>query len=134
MPPYAESVREAAAADVLLVIEAPTSPSLILPTKLVDSLAFGKPILGLVPGEGPPADLLRQVGCPQAAPNNAGAIARALAGMLVQWQEGKLTVSPQFAKVAKQYDIRQTARLFDGVLAQIIQRRPEPQRRISEDA
>lgn len=120
--PFAESMQEAAAADVLLVIEAPTSPSLILPTKLVDALAFGKPILGLVPQEGPPADLLRQLGCPLAAPDDMEGIARALGGLLDLWQEGRLTVSSGFAEVARQYDIRETTRAFDQVLSELTPR------------
>jgi glycosyltransferase involved in cell wall biosynthesis len=125
--PFAASMQENAAADVLLVIEAPITPSLILPTKLVDFLAFRKPILGLVPGVGPPADLLRRLGCPLAPPDEAEAIARALAGLLDLRQAGKLKVSPQFAEVAGEYDIRHTARLFDQVLAGIIKERPSPQ-------
>jgi glycosyltransferase involved in cell wall biosynthesis len=114
--PFAASLQEAAGADVILVIEAVTSPSLILPTKLVDALAFGKPILGLVPPEGPPADLLRQLQCPLAEPDDVAGIARALGELLDLWHEGKLTVSPGFAAVARQYDIRETTKAFEQVL------------------
>ena len=43
--PFAESARRAAAADVLLVIDAPADESLFLPSKLIDYLPAGKPIL-----------------------------------------------------------------------------------------
>src|SRR5262249_33818388 len=43
----------AADADVLLVVDAPSDgPSVFLPSKLVDYLAFRKPILGLTPADG----------------------------------------------------------------------------------
>jgi glycosyltransferase involved in cell wall biosynthesis len=117
--PFTASLQEAAAADVLLVIEAPNNPSLILPTKLVDALAFKKPILGLVPQDGPPADLLRQLGCPLAAPDDVEGIARALGGLLDLWQEGKLTVSPSLGKVARQYEIQETTHAFNQVLDEL---------------
>jgi glycosyltransferase involved in cell wall biosynthesis len=122
--PHGESMQEAAAADVLLVIEGPTSPSLILPNKLVEYLVFRKPILGLVPGEGPAADLLRQLGCYRAAPDDPGAIARAVAELLDLWQAGNLAVSTAFAEVAQQYDIRQTIRILDRALLEVISKRP----------
>jgi hypothetical protein len=114
-----ESMRENAAADVLLLIEAPFSPSLILPTKLVDYLPMGKPILGLIPPEGTPAELMGRLGCPQVVPDDAAGIALAVGELLDRWQAGTLTVPPQFSQVAPEYDIRQTTRLFDRVLREI---------------
>ncbi len=123
--PFVQSLQEAAAADVLLVIDAPSrGPSLFLPSKLVDYLPFKKPILGLTPQEGASADLLRRLGCPVAAPDDAAAIARAVAGLLDLWQTGKLTVSSRFDAVARQYDIRQTTGLLDKILGELIRRRP----------
>lgn len=119
--PFAQSQREAAAADVLLVIDAPSNgPSLFLPSKLVDYLAFRKPILGLTPAAGPSADLLRQLECPVVAPDNPEAIARAVAHMLDFRQAGHPAVSPAFAEVAQEYDIRQTTRQLDRVLEGLI--------------
>jgi len=116
---FMESMQENAAADVLLLIEAPFSPSLILPTKLVDYLPLGKPILGLIPPEGTPAELMGRLGCPQVAPDDAAGIARVIGELLDRWQAGSLTVPPQFSRVAPEYDIRRTTQLFDRVLREI---------------
>lgn len=119
--PLAACMQEAAAADVLLVIDAPSdTPSLFLPSKLVDYLAFKKPILGLTPNVGASADLLRQLGCPVVAPDDPEAIARAVAELLDHWLAGELTVSPEFAAVAPNYDIRQTTRILHRILQGLI--------------
>ena len=119
--PFAKSIREAAAADVLLVIDAPSdSPGLFLPSKLVDYLAFHKPILGMTPTEGASADLLRQLQCPVAAPNDPDGIAAIVGQLLDQWQSGNLKVSPTFTDVAQRYDIRQTTRQLHLVLEELI--------------
>ena len=55
--PFAESAARAAAADVLLVIDAPADDSLFLPSKLIDYLPLGRPILALTPARGASADL-----------------------------------------------------------------------------
>lgn len=115
--PFEESLREAAAADVLLVIDAASDgPSLFLPSKLVDYLPFRKPILGLTPKEGASADVLRQLGCPVADPDDPPAIAQAVATLLDLRQAGRLGVSPAFDAAARQYDIRQTTKVLDGIL------------------
>lgn len=122
--PFGESMGETAAADVLLVIDAPSvGPSLFLPSKLVDYLAFRKPILGLTPLKGASADLLRRLGCPVAAPDDPEGIAQAVAQLLELWQRGLLTVSPGFDEVARQYDIRETTKQLDGILEELIRRR-----------
>ena len=54
---FADSARYAAAADVLLVIDAPADENLFLPSKLIDYLPLEKPILALTPARGATADL-----------------------------------------------------------------------------
>ena len=115
--PYSESVAEMAAADVLLVIDAPDKgPNLFLPSKLVEYLAFKKPILGLTPEQGASADLLRHLGCPLVSPDDPAGIARALTRLLDLWQAGQLSVPTEFPAAARQYDIRETTRQLAGVL------------------
>jgi glycosyltransferase involved in cell wall biosynthesis len=122
--PFMESVKETTAADVLLLIDAPSdTPSPFLPSKLVDYLAFRKPILGLTPREGPSSELLQQLGCPVVAPDDVADIAQALTELLDLWQAGKLAVSPAFAEVAHRYDIRQTTKILDRVLRELISRK-----------
>jgi glycosyltransferase involved in cell wall biosynthesis len=121
--PYIQSLEAAAEADVLVVIDAPSStPSPFLPSKLVDYLMFKKPILGLTPQDGASADLLRRLGCPVVAPGDPMAIAGALSSLLESWRKGNLTVSPDYEEIAQFYDIHRVGRLFEEALIQVIDR------------
>jgi len=113
----ADAAAEAASADVLLVIDAPSdTPSVFLPSKLVDYLAFRKPILGVTPLRGASASLLTRLGCPIAAPDDVDAIAAALKTLVAGWRDDTLAVGPDFDRVASEFDIRCTARQLDDVL------------------
>jgi len=113
----AEIARAAAAADVLLVVDAPSDgPSVFLPSKLIDYLAFRKPMLGVTPAAGASATLLRRLGAHVAPPDDVSAIASALRDLVARWRAGTLDVAPSFDAVAAEYDIRNTARRLDGVL------------------
>jgi glycosyltransferase involved in cell wall biosynthesis len=114
---YAESSRLASAADVLLVIDAPADESLFLPSKLIDYLPAGKPILALTPLRGASADLIRALGYPVIAPDDESGIATAVEALIVAKQEGRLTTSATHSEVAQQYDIRRTAGAFAEILA-----------------
>jgi len=113
--PYAEAARHAAAADVLLVIDAPSDENLFLPSKLVDYLPLCKPILALTP-PGASADLVRSLGYPTIAPDDEPAIAGAVESLLAARQEGRLRASGQHQSVAQRYDIRRTASAFAEIL------------------
>jgi hypothetical protein len=107
----------AADADVLLVIDAPSSgPSAFLPSKLVDYLRYRKPIVGLTPPAGASADLLRRLGCPVAPPDDVEAIVVLLSDLLRSWRAGTLAVSDRFDGVAAEYDIQSTTARLDSVL------------------
>jgi hypothetical protein len=106
---------------VLLVIDAPAPapdvPSVFLPSKLVDYLPLRKPILGITPDPGASARLLRRLGCPIAPPEDVPAIASALRDLMARWRAGTLGVAPSFDDVAREFDIRRTARLLDAVMS-----------------
>lgn len=74
---YLESLRLMSTADLLLVIDAPAKTSVFLPSKLVDYLGAGVPILGLVP-PGSSEKLIRQVGGEVANPQNVAEIINSL--------------------------------------------------------
>jgi glycosyltransferase involved in cell wall biosynthesis len=118
-----EASRAAADADVLLVIDAPSSgPSPFLPSKLVDYLAFRKPILGLTPREGASARLLERLECPVVAPDDVSAIADAVSALLARRQSGRLGVAASFDAVASEFDIRRTTAQLDDVLVRTFAR------------
>jgi len=113
----------AADADVLLVVDAPSEgPSVFLPSKLVDYLAFRKPILGLTPASGAAARLLARLGCPSVAPDDEPAIASAVASLIERSQAGALQVSPAFDAVAADFDVRRTTARLDEVLTRAFSR------------
>jgi glycosyltransferase involved in cell wall biosynthesis len=108
----------AAAADVLLVIDAPSAgPSPFLPSKLVDYLALRKPIVAITPLQGASASLVRRVGGLVAAPDDETGIAIALRDLLRRWRERTLLVGSEFDRVAADYDIRATTATFNNVLS-----------------
>lgn len=117
---FADSARRAAAADVLLVVDAPASENLFLSSKLIDYLPAGKPILALTPLRGATADLIRSLGYPVTPPDDEAAIASAIDTLLDAQRQGRLHVSEQHATVAQQYDIRRTTAAFAEILARCV--------------
>ena len=116
VPPH-EAARLAATADVLLVIDAPSpTPSVFLPSKLIDYLPYRKPIFGITPVDGASARLLHRLGCPVAAPDDVAGIAAVVRNLMADWRSGTLGVSDTFDRVAAEFDIRCTARRLDEVL------------------
>ncbi len=113
----AESTRRAAAADVLLLIDAPADDSLFLPSKLVDYLPLRKPILALTPSHGAAADLVRGLGYAVVPPDDQPAIALAIESLIVTHQSGRLSMSPCHVDASQAYDIRHTAQQFADILA-----------------
>ena len=119
--PYLETLRIAAQADACLVMDAPTqADSVFLPSKLVDYLMMRKPILGITPARGATADLLRSIGCPIAAPDDAEEIADALTRLLWAYENGGLLISADYDEVATKYEIGSTTRLLDDVLEEVL--------------
>jgi glycosyltransferase involved in cell wall biosynthesis len=78
---YLESLRLMQDADLLLVVDAPSEHSVFLPSKLIDYLGAGKPIMALSP-PGASADLVVRLGGAAVRPDDAGAIAEKLAAAI----------------------------------------------------
>ena len=107
----------AAAADVLLIIDAPAEdgPSLFLPSKLVDYLPLRKPILGITPLQGPSADLLNELGYPVVDPRDVDGIAK-LIQELIEHPGRRPGPSSRHDAVASRYELHETTRAFADVL------------------
>ena len=116
--PFAESAALAAAADVLLVIDAPADDSLFLPSQLIDYLPLAKPILGLTPQCGASADVLRSLGHLIVAPDDEAGIASAIEALIDMKRDGRLGVSASHRAAVDRYDIRTTTRAFADILEQ----------------
>jgi glycosyltransferase involved in cell wall biosynthesis len=115
--PYVAALREAAAADVLVVVDAEAEgASMFLPSKLIDYLMLRKPLLGITPPSGASADLLHRLGFPTAPPNDVDAIEARLRELVTAWKQQQLDVPPQFDAVAAEYDIERTSARFADIL------------------
>jgi len=113
---------KAAAADALLIIDAPSDgPSLFLPSKLVDYLPLRKPVLGVTPARGPSADLLGALGYPVVDPRDVAGIAAAVERLIESRASGGLAPSPQHDEISRAFDIRETTRAFAAVLDEVRQ-------------
>ena len=86
--PYQQSLRLMADADLLLVIDAPEDVSVFLPSKLVDYLGAGVPILGIVP-PGASAKLISQMGGEVANPRDLPAVVDALRRSIAGCRQGQ---------------------------------------------
>lgn len=78
---YLESLALAESSDLLLVLDAPARHSVFLPSKLIDYLGSGTPILALTP-PGAATDLVRRVGGWHSDPHDPSAAADVLASSL----------------------------------------------------
>lgn len=85
---YLDSLREMTEADVLLLIEAPAAVNLFLPSKLIDYLGAGPPILALTPGRGPAARLLAGTGDRIVSPDDVAGIVEALREAIQDFRRG----------------------------------------------
>lgn len=118
---YQDSLRLAAAADVLLLIDAPSpKENLFLPSKLIDYLMFNKPILGITPLQGASAELLRRLGSPVVAPNDVLGIAAELEKFLGLWLKGALALPAQASEVSRAYSSEIVALDFDKILRSLL--------------
>lgn len=107
-------------ADVLLVIDAPSETgSVFLPSKLVDYLAFNKPILGITPTTGTSADLLGRLGCPVVDPENIAGIKEQIRFFIDAKRQNNLKLPLNFSTTAKQYQVENAAEKLNKVLETI---------------
>ncbi len=117
---FARSQELSAQADVLLVIDAPSeTSSVFLPSKLVDYLAFNKPILGITPLNGSSADLINNLGCLTVDPLDIQGMTSALVDLIDAKRKGTMDLPEKFAQTARQYHIHQAALKLDSLLASL---------------
>ncbi|HAM50144.1 MAG TPA: hypothetical protein DCP92_05425 [Nitrospiraceae bacterium] len=89
--PYTEMPALFATADVLVIVEAMSDEGIFLPSKFVDYVRTGRPILAISPSVGTLADILKEYGGGIAADGHrAESIADALQRMYECWLKGTL--------------------------------------------
>ncbi len=112
---YVDSLREMRDADVLLLVEAPAATNLFLPSKLVDYLGSGTPVLALTPSRGPAARLLEGTGDTVVAPDDVPAIVDGLVRAIERCRTGARDLSVRRERVLARLDSRATM----GMLAEV---------------
>jgi glycosyltransferase involved in cell wall biosynthesis len=108
--PYLESLRYISSADVLLLIDAPSDgPSVFLPSKLIDYLGSGNPVLGITPETGTSADLIRCVNGIVVDPLNVNGIADALERIYTAWRHDRSLQEFRYSQECiQEYDVATT--------------------------
>ena len=74
---YSESLDEMTNSDLLLILDAPFSSSVFFPSKLVDYIGSGRPIMAITP-EGSCLDILKKIGGLHAFPDSINSISDSL--------------------------------------------------------
>jgi glycosyltransferase involved in cell wall biosynthesis len=120
--PYEEMFEALARSDVLVVIEAPLKEGIFLPSKFVDYVQTGRPILALSPTVGTLPDILSTHGGGLAVDGSSpSAVADAIETFYRHWETGSLDVAYGSSKLVELFSqqrvLGQYAELFRHVLA-----------------
>ena len=118
---YRESLRLMSEADGLLVIDAPAEISVFLPSKLIDYIGAGRPVLGITP-PGTAADLIRQLGGPVVNPSERQAIGNTLRTFIDLLRARRKTVVYDAwgnSEVRERFEAAGVAQSFDAMLHEI---------------
>jgi glycosyltransferase involved in cell wall biosynthesis len=122
--PPADARARAAAADVLLVIDAADpGGSIFQPSKLIEYLPARRPIFGITPSIGPSADLLRELDYRAVEPDDVAGIAAAVRELLQLHASGRLVASLQHDSVSARFSVARTSRSFAAVLERALDAR-----------
>jgi hypothetical protein len=117
---YLESLKRMASADGLLVIDAPAELSVFLPSKLIDYMGAGRPILGLTP-PGTAATLITQLGGWVAHPADPLMVKKVLLDFLSflrSRQHSRQTWGEP--SIRKRYEASQVAQSFADILQELL--------------
>jgi glycosyltransferase involved in cell wall biosynthesis len=120
---YLESLELMLTADLLLVIDAPGDVSVFLPSKLVDYLGAGRPLLGITP-PGAAAALIRQAGGWVADPSSPDEVERALSSALQALRTGDAPKPPEWLR--ERYSVEAVAGEMADVIAHAVSARRAP--------
>jgi glycosyltransferase involved in cell wall biosynthesis len=116
---YRESLSLMASADGLLVIDAPAEKSVFLPSKLIDYVGAGRPVLGLTP-PGTSANLINRLGGWVARPDDAEGMAAVIKNFLTFLRDNKNQAAPWGTPgVQSHYEAPRVALEFEAILREL---------------
>ena len=118
---YRESLRLMTEADGLLIIDAPAEVSVFLPSKLIDYVGAGRPVLGLTP-QGAAARLIRQLGGWVADPSDSAAGAETLKDFLSFLRRDRDNQGRPWGDpgVRESYEAGHLARAFEEIVRELL--------------
>jgi hypothetical protein len=120
---YLPSLREMAAADAVLVIDADFENSPFLPSKVIDYLMLDRPIAALTPAGSPSDDLMRRLGYPVAAPSDPEGCASLIQGLLARHKLGTLDISAAHRSVMGDFGLETGGRSYNDLIWRTRQRK-----------
>jgi glycosyltransferase involved in cell wall biosynthesis len=117
---YEESLRLAATADGLLIIDAPAKRSVFLPSKLIDYIGAARPILAFTPS-GTAASVIENLGGWVAEPTDLEAMKKALEAFLRHLSQTRDERHRAWGepKVRKAYEASVVADSFENILREL---------------
>ena len=116
---YQESCSLSAAADGLLMIDAPAARSVFLPSKLIEYVGAGRPILGLTP-PGAAANLIRELGGWVADPTDDNAMKQTVTSFLSYLNKPEQPEIWGKAEVRRQYEAPVVSKTFEIILRELL--------------
>lgn len=118
---YLDSLALMSSADGLLVIDAPAEKSVFLPSKLIDYVGAGRPILGLTP-PGAAADLIKRLGGRVADPANAANVAETIGEFLSFLRQRKNQRAETWGAgdVRRQYEVHNVTKVFEEIVRETL--------------
>ena len=114
--PFNECQRLVAEADLLVVIDTPNLGGLFLPTKLIEYMAFEKPMLGLSEPGSAVADVLQHCALPNASIKDPASCAEVLRGWLDSWESNSWTLPQASLDAMRSYELQRVNTALDNLL------------------
>jgi glycosyltransferase involved in cell wall biosynthesis len=117
---YQESLSLLASAAGLMIIDAPAKKSVFLPSKLIDYIGAGRPIIGLTP-PGAAATLIQQLGGWIADPSDGAAMAASLKAFLLRLRQDREQDGLPWGQpsIRRNYEAAVVAHSFEEILREL---------------
>lgn len=120
--PYQKCQQMIAESDLLLVLDAPHTGGIFLPTKLIEYLAHQKPVLGLSEPGSTVHEVLKECDLAFADQTNPEEMAEVIEKLIQQWEAGSWGVSEASKAAGARYQIDHLNQALDAILLDLHRR------------
>lgn len=120
--PYQKCQQMISESDLLLVLDAPKTEGIFLPTKLIEYLAHQKPVLGLTEPGSTVNEVLKECDLAFADQNNSGEIAQVIEKLILLWEAGSWGVSDASKAAGARYQIDNLNHDLDAIFLDLHRR------------